>query len=291
MGILDYITPGKPPETNFKKVKIEWLKSKGQGIAQIYGSGLEYALVNKAKEQCHNFVFCKDFIQDVIHGHLYGRTASIYNFHYDPKTMPALDLDRLRIVLVNQSDNKFADKIPHVLDFVNQFCKRLKLKPTKVFQVSNPPSRYTRCGAFFFSGSGMWANAPVFVSMYSLLLRVGFIHETGRDCMQTIKMLVDGKLAPYQSNDRTQMSSSLKGVEKILKLGYRQFFYIDTKKNYPQNANVSTMHNSTGIQSFAQGATSYVCPYWTRKSIGKKKKVKVEEVPTNQNDLAEEPKP
>jgi hypothetical protein len=203
--------------------------------------------------------------------------------------MPPLDLDRIRLVLVNQNDKNFADKIEHVRDFINQFCKKLKLKPTKVFQVSNPPKQYARCGAFFFSGSGMWLNAPVFVSMYSLLLRVGFVHKTGRGCMETVKMLIDGKVSPYQSNDRNQMSSAIKGIEKILELGYRKFFYIDTKKNYPAGVAISTMHNSTGIQSFAQGSTKHVVPYWTRKSIGKKK-VKVEEVPVNQDNLAEESK-
>ncbi len=271
-----------------EKVTIEWLKHANRSIAQIYSSGLEYALVNDKLQQCHDFVYCKDFIQDAVHGSLYGHTASIYGFSYNPKTQPPLSLDQLRVVLVNNADKNMRDKIPNVIDFLAQFCKKMKLKPSKAYEAANPPKGY-KSGAFMIVGSGMWLNAPVLVSMYSLLMRVGFVHTKGEDAMKTIDKLVSGKVKPYQSNDTYQMTSAKKGIEQILKNGYRKHFFIDTKKNYPEGCNIGTMHNSSGIVAFSQGSSKSVCKYWTNveKREAKKAKVKAEEIAANKNNLAE----
>lgn len=259
MGLF---SPDKKPN----EIKIKWLNSIKSGIAQIYSSGLEYALCNKNNEQCHDFVFCKDFVQDAIHAHLHGGVASIYGFTYTPKKNPDLDLDRLRLLVVNSNDAKLGSKIPNVLNFLNQFCKKLKLKPTYAYRVSNPPSKY-KSGCWLIDASGMWNNAPVLVSMFTLLLRVGFVHPIDNPCMDTIKQLIDGKIKPYQNNDKNYVQQGLKGIEDIIKLGYRKFFYIDIEKNYPKGTNIGTMHNSTGIVAFSQGQSKSVVPYWHRKSI------------------------
>ncbi len=247
------------------EVKVKWLSGKSGHLAQIYQTGLEYALCNAELEQCHDFVLCKDFIQDAIYSHLHGGIASIYGFTYDPKKHPKLSLDRLRLLVVNSNDSKFTEKIPNVLDFLNQFAKKLKMKATGAYLVSNPPSRYKN-GCWLIDASGMWNNAPVLVSMFTLLLRVGFIHKKDNDCMDTIKQLVDGKIKPYQNNDRSYVQQGMKGIENIVKWGYRKFFYIETEKNYPKNTNIGTMHNQTGIVAFASGSTKSVCKYWNRRS-------------------------
>jgi hypothetical protein len=248
------------------KVNIKWLPSKGGSIIQIYSSGLEYALCNADFQQCHDLVYCKDFLQDAIHAHLYGGSANIYGFSYNSKTQPPISVDRLRIICVNSNDSKFLERVPNVLDFLNQFCKNLGIKACKAFQVSNPPSRYAKNGVFLIDASGMWNNAPVLVSLFTLLLRVGFVHKKGDDCMETLKQLVDGKIKPYQNNDRSYVQQSMKGIERILEHGYRKFFFIDIEKNYPKGTNIGTIHNQTGIVAFSSGSTKSVCKYWTRRS-------------------------
>lgn len=261
------------PDTEFEKVEIKWSRN-ALFLAQIYSSGLEYAFCSPTNEQCHSFVYCKDFLQDAVHAFLNGGTASIFGFTYSPAKNPALSMDRTRIILVNKSDPKFAEKIPNVLDFINQFSKRLKLKPTKVYQCSNSPRKYAN-GAFLFEASGMWMNAPVLISMYSLFLRAGFAHKIGTDPIKTIEQIISGKMGGYGSNDRTQLAGAKKGIDKILEHGYRKFFYIDTKRNYPAELNVGTMHGSTGIVAFANGTR--VVPYWTRKNLERKPKVEGEQ--------------
>lgn len=250
-----------------KKTKLTWLAQPTGAAAQIYSQGLQYSLVNKNHEQCTPLIFCKDFLQDAIHGSLHNQQASIYGFTYNPKTMPKLDMDRVRIVVVNNSDKKFSERIPGVIDLLNQAEKRLKMKPTAVYEVSNPPKAYAKTGAYFFSGSGMWLNAPPLVSMYSLLLRVGFSHVVGVDLLKTLRGVANGKIKQYQSSDQSQMAGALKGMERIFEKGYRKFFYIDTAKNYPKSASIGTMHGSSGIVAFSGGSTKGLCKYWTRKSI------------------------
>ena len=264
-------------EIMMKELTITWLKSTTSSAAQIYESGLQYCLVNKEHEQCHPLVFCKDFIQDAVHGFLNNKVASIYGFTYDPAKMPKLSLDRIRLLLVNSSDAKFGDRVLKVIDLLNQVEAKLKLKHSHLWKVSNPPKSYAKTGAYYISGSGQWLNSPVMVSMYSLMIRAGFNHTIGTDFMTTLKGIASGKIKSYQNNDQRQVSSALKGIEKIIEKGYRKFFYIETQKNYPANTPIGTMHNSTGIIGFTTGSTKSICPYWTRKSIDSPKKV----VPTD----------
>lgn len=252
-------------------VEVKWLKTPcSNSIAQIYSSGLEYCFISEDMKQCHAMVYCKDFLQDAVQAFLHGKSASIYGFNYNPKDKPLLFTKKTRVALANKSDNNLKERIPHLIDFLNQFNKRLHLKPTKVREVSNPPKPYAKCGVFLTDGSARWMNSPPMISMYSLLLRCGCAHTIGNDCMDTINGIIKGTVKPYQRNDSSQLSGALKGIEIILKLGYRPFFYIDTTKNYPKETYIDTMHNSAGIVGFSNGFSRQICPYWHRKSLAKR---------------------
>jgi hypothetical protein len=143
----------------------------------------------------------------------------------------------------------------------------MHLKPTKVKEVNNPPKQYAKSGIFLTEGSSRWMNSPPMISMYSLLLRCGCAHISGNDCMDTINGIINGKVKAYQRDDASQLKGALPGIELILKLGYRPFFYIDTAKNYPKETYIDTMHNSAGIVGFSSGFSRQICPYWHRKSL------------------------
>jgi hypothetical protein len=254
-----------------KSIRVtKWLPS--PHLCQIYNSGLEFAFMSNDKRQATYFVTCKDFLQDALYAQLHETSSSIYGFTYNAKTMPPISLDKTRIILVNKSDPKFMQKAENVKDFINQFCKRLKMKRTNIFQISNPPSKYSN-GALYLSGSAIWQNSPPLISLYSLLLRVGFSHTKGQDCMDTINAIINGKINAYCSNDKSYLTTSKKGIDRILKLGYRKFFFIDSHKNYPLGTPIGTMHNSSGINAFANGYTKKLAPYWTRKSL-----IEIEEI-------------
>lgn len=251
---------------DMKTVKIQWLKTGGSGISQIYASGIQFCFVSDDLRQCHPLVYCKDFLQDAVHGYLHKQRASIYGFTYDPSSRPPLAMGRTRIALANKKDKAFADHIPAMVEFLNHFAKAMKLKPTRARAVSNPPPSY-KSGVFLTDGSPRWMNSPPLLSMYSLLMRVGLAHTPGTDPMATLEGVASGKVKPYQTNDRSQAKSAINGIKNILKVGYRKFFYIDNEKNYPKNAVIDTMHNSCGIVGFSSGTSRRVVPYWHRKSL------------------------
>lgn len=262
------------PKSDMAKTDVQWLKSSSTGhIGQIYSSGIEFCFVSDDNRQCHPFVYCKDFLQDAVHGHLHNKRASIYGFSYDPASKPPISLKRTRIALANKSDKAFASRIPAMLEFLNYFAKQLKLKRTRAYEVTNPPKKYGS-GVFVTIGSPRWMNSPPLLSMYSLLMRVGLAHTVGADPMTTLEGVASGKVKPYQANDRTQLAGALKGIREILKVGYRKFFYIDTEKNYPKGAVIDTMHNSCGIVGFSSGYSRGVVPYWHRKSLKKELEAK-----------------
>jgi len=250
-----------------QKVEIDWLKVSYGHIAQIYSSGVEFCFISDDNKQCHPFVYCKDFLQDVVHGHIHKKRSTIYGFSYDPEKQPPLSAKCTKIALANKSDKEFGVHVPKMLDFINQFAKKLKMKPTKIFEAESPIRKYAKSGVYVTEGSARWMNSPPLLSMYTLLMRIGLVHNVGVDCMETVNGILLGKISPYRATDKTQLKNAIKGINNILEVGYRKFFYIDDEKNYPKNAIIDTMHNSCGIVGFSNGMSNRVVPYWHRKSI------------------------
>lgn len=244
------------------KVKIIWLPVISSSIGQVYSSGLQLAFASPKLEQCHDFVYCKDFLQDALWGWYNNKQATIFSFKYDKKKQPPLSLDRTRLLVVNHQDKDFRNKVQNSLDLINQFCARMKLKKTKLYEAENSGKHKT--GAFLFVGSERWMNAPPMISMFSLLIRAGCVHVKGNDCMDTLNKIANGELPKYQQSDQYQVKGAIPAIEKILKWGYRKWFYKENNKNYPSTASVSYIHGA-GVCGLASKSTSGVCSYWTRK--------------------------
>jgi hypothetical protein len=254
---------------------IKWRKKSSTVVSQIYDTGLEYCWIDKDYNQCNRFVFCKDFLQDCIWATLYNKRASIYEFEYDPIKKPRVDLECSRIALANSSDKKFSDKIPMMLSFVNHFAKRLKLRLGVIHRCTNPPKRFEKCGVYIIEGSRMWMNAPPLLSLYSLLIRVGFAHKKEKKPEETIKGVINGNIEPYGEEDAEQLMSARAGINRLLSAGYRKYFYTDIKKNYPEKESIDTLHEECGIVGFSTGCTQDIVPGWHLK---KKWDVKIEEI-------------
>lgn len=247
-------------------VTIKWIRGGGQ-LAEIYSTGMQISFFNEELRQCHQFVMCKDFLHDAVHATVNNGVASIYGFSYSPKSNPKIGLDKTRFLVTNSKDSKMMEKIPAVLDFLNQIEKHLKLKRTIAAPVANPPEKYRKCGVVALEASERWLIAPPMLSMYTLLLRCAFTHKIGTEAMTTIDNIISGKIKPYQTNDAGYLSSAKNAIDKIMKLGYRVFFFGEIEKNYPKEVSINTLHNSAGIVSLSQQSTRSICKHWTRKQI------------------------
>lgn len=250
-----------------QRINIAWYQGedKKDQIGQIYSNGLEFACTTRTK-QCSHFVYCKDFLHDAVWAQLYGKPVEIHGFVFDPNKNP-IDLDLTRMLMANSSDEHFAKKIPAVIDFIHQVEKVLKLKRTKVSMCENPAEEYDN-GVFFLEGSQRWMSSPPLLSMYTLLIRCGFVHTIGDSFEKTIDGIQSGKIKPYQNNDKDFVNDSRPGIDLILTLGYRKIFFIDIKKNYLEDIDTHTLHHEFGIRGYSWAThTKKKMPYWHRQAI------------------------
>lgn len=239
-------------------------------ILQIYNKGMEYSLVSDDYSQCHGFVWCKDFLHDVIYSCLHNMPINIYNFQYNPAYNPNFCQKETRILVANAKDPKFRQKIHASLEFVNQLEERLKIPLSKIRECSNPLENYKKNGVFLWQGHKRWQCSPPMLSLYTLLIRVGCAHMQGTNYSTTINALKQGFLKPYQTKDSKWISSIEPAIYKLMRHSDKKLFYRDMKLNYPKNIKLEMVHNRLGILSFAEDMTlkavggQPIVPYWHR---------------------------
>jgi hypothetical protein len=254
----------------FKLREIQW-KSKKQKISQIYSQGLEYAFVSSDYQQIHQLVWCKDFMQDAVYGYLNNKKVSIYGFVYDPKKFLPLHTDSTRLMLTNWRDKELEFKIENCLDFLHQIESCLKMKQTVVEKCLGAPKRYQKSGVWLFEGSRRWMKSPPMISLYTLFIRLGFVHDQGNSYKKTIYQVIKTEKKAYQRNDAHYLKSSMNAIKWIMEYGDRKIFFRSIKDNYPRKVSLSVIHNNCGVVSFARENTKPYFPHWHRLQNTKQK--------------------
>jgi hypothetical protein len=243
------------------KKKVEWYK-KAASLNQAICSGLEFAFVSKKFAQICPFVLCKDYLQDAVFNQLYKTKKTIYGFHFTPQNGFEIDMGKTRLVIANSQDKNLRTKIPALMDFLHQIEKLLKITKTQVRECAKPPIKYAAGGVWLLEGSKRWMHSPPMLSLYTMLIRVGFSHTAGNDFWNTINGVVGGSINAYQIEDRDRLRSSIDGIKRILAEGDRKIFARDIKKNYPRGTRIQDMHDHLGICSFSKGYTKSLVPIW-----------------------------
>jgi len=236
-------------------------------LHQAIASGLEFAFLSRDNKQCCPFVLCKDYLQDAIYNQIYKTKKKIYGFQYDAAVENPISLTKTRLLIANSSDKNLRDKIVQCIDFINQIEEKLNMPRTKYEECDDPPLKYKAGGVWLFESNRRWLISPPMISMYSLLIRVGMSHTTGKDFWNTINSIQSDGLKSYQYEDTYRLKYSTAGIKRILDEGDREIFYKEIKKNYPKGTKINTLHNDLGICGFSSGATKYIVPYWHRKEL------------------------
>lgn len=251
------------------KKRIDWLPVNNKSkILQIYNKGLEYSLVSNDFKQCHPFILCKDFLQDVVHASVNKKSFEIYKFQYNFSTQPNSCINETRIIVSNSKDKKLSKKIKSCLDFINQIELKLKMPYSKVNECIDPPENYADAGVYLFRGHRRWIQSPPMLSLYTLLIRIGFSHTIGNESSKTIKAIKEGEIKPYQPRDAWFITEVEPALHKIIRIGDRKIFFKDIRLNYPKSMNIDLIHNKLGIVAFASDLIAKACgqsvpiPYW-----------------------------
>lgn len=212
-------------------------------MAQIYSSGLEYAWVNAAGEQCHPFAYCKDFLQDAVKEYLNQGSCKIYGFAYDSKINPPLGVDKTRIAVRFSGRKDLELLCQNSLRFMQAVESDLGFAITELAFGADT----NKGQAWVFISDPYWMQAPPLVSLYSLLLRVGLNYESG-DWREHLK-----NTSLIGRNDRDYLSSARKIIDKLNKDNIREIFAANQKDNYLADCSVNTMHNNSGVCAWASG--------------------------------------
>lgn len=245
------------------KVKIKWFSEK-QRLVQGVKKGLQFAFVSPKNEQCMPLAYCKDYLQDAIQAHILKEKKKKYGFVYDPEAHPEVSLEKCKLLVAHDKDKNFKDNVPKCLIFLNQIEDQLKIKRTVARCVANPEKKYLNQKAWIFIGSKRWLKSPPMISLYTLLIRVGFSHKPGESFMLTIHDICENDRPTYQSVDKFRLRSSKKGLMRILRYGDRKIFHRKIEDNYPSDIDINTMHNKMGIGAFSNNVASEKMPHWYR---------------------------
>ena len=182
-----------------KTVEVEWHPKTLKNISQIPKDGVEFAFVDEKFKQSHQLVWCKDFLQDVIAAVVQKKKISIYGFSFDPEKN-TISMDRTRILIANHKDENFEQRVLNCQKFLKEFEAKLGLKRTRVFKCTSSPPTYKKSGVFVLESSRRWLISPPMISLYSLFVRIGLVHNPEQTAQQTLDDVLSRKLKPYNHN-------------------------------------------------------------------------------------------
>lgn len=234
-----------------------------QSTAEEYQpTGFHYAMVSSPKEgrkQCHTWIKCRDFLQDALRNALTGRADQIYSFKYDPKVDPKVDFRRTRVVVkrIPHPDNdakrqEFTEMMKSGLDLVNHFEDYAGWTPkSKLYRVKGDDKQYS----FLFLGPGEWTQSAVGISMYTLLIRLGFFKISFKG-EEDLKKKFEEIMSKHSSNDIGYLRTTYKHFYKVLDNYDLVKFQQDGKKKILfEDDNINGFHHHSGIVSLCQFRT------------------------------------
>lgn len=252
-----------------KKQKVRWI-AKGdyddRDALQDFFDGLQYSLVTAddadgVPTQCFPFIHCREYLNDAI---WYGvnKVTEFTTFGVTVHNYRAPASTATRVLLANNLDEKkFPARCRAAVKFVNYFERKMGLLPTELRECVDPPKKLHR--VFLAEGSRMWQLAPPMISLYSLLLRVGMVHDPKTAPPKTIQKVKAGEIKPYQAADARQLVHAEKGIEWVMgEPGFRKLFGRNRKPNYPKHVPTDDIHSECGIVGLAHRYCEDNMPNW-----------------------------
>lgn len=222
---------------------------------------MKFSFISREGEefvQCHDWIACRDFLHDAIRGMLTRQPSSIYGFSYSHDKNPPLDLKHTRL-LVSQKGLKcgdeFEEKLFNALKLVNhyEFLVGIELtKITKIISDLNKNYKYI----WEVKGPKFWMNTPYLISMYTLLLRLGYKNikfDNKKELKEEFKRITKN---PDDNNTR-YLKKIYSKLEPII-LKHKSI--IDEKRDgfsslYFEETPIGSFHHKSGIVSTCTGAS------------------------------------
>ena len=231
--------------------KIDWTKDKSNKILQLYNKGIEYCLLSDKYEQCHQMVWCKDYLHDVMYATINNKPIKIFNFQYNPKKQKIPSIKKTILCIADNKNKDLINEIENCIDLLNKFEHKIKMKKSKFYLCKNPSDNYKNGSVFVIEGDKRWLASPPMISLYAMLIRIGFCHKKSNSIETTFTKIMTKKIKTYQPRDIYNFKSSINGMKLILDNDDRNIFFKNLKYNYPMEIDILRIHNYLGISNFS----------------------------------------
>ena len=238
--------------------------------AQIYSKGYEFAFMSRVEgiwKQICTFVYCKDFLHDLVWAAINKTKWSIYGFHYDSSKDLPLEQEFCAFAFRNtdfaKEPAKFHEKMPACLDFLNQVEKVLGFQPSKIWQVEHQAAP-----CWLIVSDKRWQIAPPLLGIFTLFIRLGTAHTLGESYEETLKKCREHKIKLAEagvagSNDPGYIQHSWKGIEALFAHKLDNF-YPTIEENYPADLPKRgvSLHDALGPVNWTKGHARKAMPQW-----------------------------
>lgn len=246
--------------------KVVWFDNPEKLIEAYQSVSMKFSFVNNISgklTQCHQWVQCRDYLQDAVRTTLTGAPSTVYGFKFT-KDNPTIDLNNMRM-LISQKGllhyKKLRLALTRALKMLNNFEAMAGVEFTTVSKVvGDPEKKYHH--VYMLTGPKMWLSSPHLISMFTLIVRLGdkeikpFIDN--EQLKESFKVLLD------KDNNTDNDISYLKKVSNFLDIMVTQRENISPYNDngfsnlYYRESPIMEFHNRTGLVATCEASTPFV---------------------------------
>jgi hypothetical protein len=247
----------KEPEKTEEKIegiKVEFFKHNPYLCEIGQPTGIHYAFLSADNKQCHQWIKCRDFLNDALRNQISNKVDEIFGFSYNPKQGPSLDLGKMQMMIKRYHSGAEKNAVERTkeimasaLAILNCIEEASGIKPPSVLhQVAGEKEMY------IFEGSPEWMESTFMISLYTFLIRLGdkklvFKDKAGLDV--ALKELTEKKISDHDIN---YLKTSLPYIDKILEKRKELTYVQKDGKHFMGESPIGMFHNYTGIVALCQ---------------------------------------
>ena len=238
-------------------IELEKFNGKERALSEIYQQvGMTFAFVSKESSKytlAHQWVKCRDFLNDVIRYELTGNEVSIYGFSFG-KDNPRVSTEKIYIAVSmdNVKKSLFKDYIKSSIKLLRHFEREagVSLSRSKPATVSGSK----KSNVVVICSNKMWLESPVLLSIYTLLIRLG-VRKDINTCDKESLLSSFVQANPDGDNDSKYLSKIHTKLHYIIENATELFLSPDHDLYRRKDIDLNSFHNYCGVVSVCDGCS------------------------------------
>ncbi len=238
-------------------------------IEEYQQTGIGFAFISAPKDgymQCHSLVKCRDFLQDAVRCKVPNSGISeckIYGFNYINKVNPPIDLNKMRLMVTYKNikgnsldidtmsiEMLYALKLIHHYEEIMGIKVKTRQKQFNHKDFTNP--------IWTFTGSSVWVRSPVLISLYTLLIRLGYKKvnfNNNNNLEKAYKQLIKNNKNTDNYDKDVGYLETISSKLNIITSNYKRLLFANNKFDelFFNSTNTQTFHHHSGIVSLVNG--------------------------------------